>query len=794
MRSRIRAAFCALLCLLLGAAATAQTDAARPIADAHSLDAYFALFAPDSNVPWKPATVRLETYTSAPVDLTVYAVDPSDVLTAGSNARPRAVNTARLHPLAHWQFTPPGGFQFQSSEIAVPLGTKEGFFVVEARRGTVAEQVWINRTRVGLIAKQSPGGVLLYGADLGTGRPLASMRVELLVGNSFATRMTDAHGIVRWNSTPHPAFALAQWGASYAFVSLPPQAPIPQSIVGVRTDTAVTHAGDIVRVVGFARTHGGNGSFRASTGNVQISVRAGTTQIAHKTAALDKAGAFSTSFDVPRNAPAGEYAVLAQADGGIGSSTLHVDGDAGGLTLSIAAACAGTCDASSDVPIVVQARRNDRPAKGVTIHVSVVRSPHFFTSQSSDVAPWGIAQWYDATMQTGGDGRAAMAIPRPSDGLASTYGVRADAGDATADTRIVVPTSRAALDLSLDRTQITPDGTLGFSVLAVDAANDKPLRGATVTVTLQSGAAETQPQTLVLDANGRASGTLAALPLGTSTVIARTTLDGSAAADAAEVHVDPQLPAVAVGGAAPNVRIGLDHSVYRAGDVMTIRGSDGGAQGDVLLSFDDAAGFAATVTPQRNGTADATFRTTDAAGTISASAAFVRDGTLEWNAIPVSVDAPGRGIDASIVLDAVDYAPDAKVHIQFDESGVGTVAIRISRGAPSGGALFESLSGVLGLDLTTTQTTAPSGVTWHPWVDSSGSHAQIYGSERRGAPPADPTLAQADSQAVYWAVVRGEESALTVPAPSSPGRYTLSLLKIYDDGRIAASSSNLVVR
>src|SRR5665213_878517 len=117
MRSRIRAAFCALLCLLLGAAATAQTDAARPIADAHSLDAYFALFAPDSNVPWKPATVRLETYTSAPVDLTVYAVDPSDVLTAGGNARPRAVNTARLHLLAHWQFTPPGGFQFQSNEV-----------------------------------------------------------------------------------------------------------------------------------------------------------------------------------------------------------------------------------------------------------------------------------------------------------------------------------------------------------------------------------------------------------------------------------------------------------------------------------------------------------------------------------------------------------------------------------------------------------------------------------------------------------------------------------------------------
>ena len=758
------------------------------------MDAYFALFAPDSNVPWKPATVRLETYTSAPVDLTVYAADPSDVLTAGSNARPRAVNTARLHPLAHWQFTPPGGFQFQSNDVAVPLGTSEGFFVVEARRGNVAEQVWINRTRVGLIAKQSPGGVLLYGADLGTGLPLANMRVELLVGTRFVTRMTDTHGIVHWSSTPHPIFALAQWGPSYAFVSLPPQAPVPQSVVGVRTDTAVTHAGDIVRVVGFARTHGGNGSFRASTGNVQISVRSGTMQIAHKTAPLDKAGAFSTSFDVPKNAAAGEYAVLAQVDGGVGSSTLHVDGDAGGLTLSIFAQCARTCDPASDVPIVVQARRNDKPAKGITVHVGVVRSPHFFTAQNPDIAPWGIAQWYDATMQTGGDGRVVMAIPHPSDGLASTYGVRADAGSATADTRIVVPTSRAALELSLDRTQIASDGTLGFSVFGIDASNGKPLRGASVAVELQSGALQEQSQRLTLDANGRASGTVTALPLGTSTVIVRTTLDGAAAADAAEVHVDPQLSVDSVGGAAPNVRISLDRGGYRVGDVMTIGGNDGGAQGDALLTFDDAAGFAATVTPQSNGAAAAAFRMTDAAGTIYAGAAFVRDSTLEWNATPVSVDAPGRAIDASIALDAADYAPDAKAQVQFDGSGVGTVAIRISRGAPSGGALFESLAAALSLDLTTTQTTAPSGVTWHPWVDSSGSHAQIYGSERRGAPPADLTLAQADSQAVYWAVVRGEESALTVPVPSQPGRYTLSLLKIYDDGRIAASSSNLIVR
>ena len=152
------------------AASAAPVRAERQIVDLHRLDAYFELFAADSNVPWKPTAVRLDTYSSAPVSFSVYQVDPADVLTAGSNVRPRAIVDAGRRPLLSFTFTPPGGYQFQSSEVDVPLGSREGFFVVEARRGRVGEQVWINRTRVGLVVKQTPNALLLYGADLGIGR------------------------------------------------------------------------------------------------------------------------------------------------------------------------------------------------------------------------------------------------------------------------------------------------------------------------------------------------------------------------------------------------------------------------------------------------------------------------------------------------------------------------------------------------------------------------------------------------------------------------------------------------
>src|SRR6185312_8059957 len=92
-------------------------SAERPLLDYHRLDAYFTLFARDTSVPWKPASVRLDTYTSAPVDFAAYQVDPADVIAAGSNAMPRAISTRGRKPIARWRYTPPGGYRFQTNDV-----------------------------------------------------------------------------------------------------------------------------------------------------------------------------------------------------------------------------------------------------------------------------------------------------------------------------------------------------------------------------------------------------------------------------------------------------------------------------------------------------------------------------------------------------------------------------------------------------------------------------------------------------------------------------------------------------
>jgi hypothetical protein len=773
--------------LLIFGTTVAPLGAERPIVDLHRLDANFQLFAADSSVPWKAATVRLDTYSSAPVAFAVYQVDPADVLTAGLNSNSRAIATAGRRALLTFSFAPPGGYQFQSNVVNVPLGTREGFFVVEARRGDVGEQVWINRSRIGLISKETPSGLLLYGADLGTGMPVARMRVQFVVNRSFVTEMTDSEGVVRWNRFPRPVFALAQWGSSYAFVSPLPQPPLPPTIVGVRTDSAVVHAGDTVRVAGFARTRL-HGVLHASSGSALVSLRRGAATIAAQRVTLDAAGAFVTSFAVPASAAAGEYTVLAQAAGGIGGASIDVDANAAGLSLEVGAACGASCDPDRDIPLIVHASRGD-----TTVRITVLRAPHVYVGEVSESAPWATSRWFDATLRTDDDGNATVEIPHPTDQLASTYGVRVEAEGATADTRITVPTAQAAIRLVVDRAEQSLGTPIGFDVYA-DSLDGSPLSNARVTVELTHGATGAEQQ-LNLDAQGHARGSFSTPELGTNFLVAW--LDrGGRAMDAAQVTVAPAAATAASDGASPNVRVALDRQTYRAGEDVNVEAVAPGGQGEALITFESALGVSWRVASAAGGRASARLRAVDAAGELGAGAAFVRDGALEWNTVPILLVGPGRPGSAQLALANAEFAPgaDAKISLAGTQTGAGTFVVRISRGAPSGSALFASAPELLGIGVTATQNSAPEAATWHPGVRSTGEQTQALGFVSRTSPPPELSLAQADTQAVSWDVARGGPGGIAVPLPEHSGRYDLSVLDISDDGSVSAASSTIVVR
>lgn len=770
--------------LLLLAFTAIPANAARPIVDLHSLDAYFSLFARDSNVPWKPTAVRLDTYSGTPVDFSIYQVNPGDVLTAGSNARPRAIVTRGRRPIATFRYAPPGGYQFESNEVTLPLGSRAGFFVVEARRGSVGEQVWVNRTGVALLTKETPRELMLYGTDLRSGRALSRMRVQFVVERHFETRFTNAQGIVVWTAQPRPIFALAQWGESYAFVSLLPQAPLPAMVVGLRTDSAVVHAGGSVRVIGFARMRDAS-LLRAAHGVAQISMRLGGTLIGESRVQLDAAGAFTAEFPVPADARAGDYAVIAEVGSGVGSASVHVDADANGLSLHVASPCENDCNPAAEVPIEIKSSRG-----GVLVHVTVVRTPHVFVGYTPSSTPWATAQWLDRMVRTDEHGRAHILIPAPTDGLASTYGVRVESGGATADTRVVVPTAGVAVRLHLDRREQTLATPVDFDVYVRRIGSGTPLRDASVAVQLAHGAS-VQEQHLTLNAQGHARGAFSSPNLGANLVFATVQFDGKTAMDAGEVQVVPQAIGDAVTSSSGNVALALNQPMYRNDEAVRVDASLPGANGDALLTLESALNVNTDVVPAVNGRAEASIPAVDAPGDLRIGAAFVRDAAIEWRSMALALDAPGRPNVVPLIVRHADGVYTAAMGGAL--AGPGTLAVRVSRGDPSGSALFDTAPALLAVGLAATQTSAPAGATWHPWVDSTGAHPHVLGFVRRSTPPPNLTIAQSDAQVDSWVVTHADEAELLLHVPTQPGDYTVSILKIADDGRVTAATTTLNV-
>jgi hypothetical protein len=768
--------------------------AARPLLDSGKWDSYFALFARNISAPWKPITLRLDTYSGAPVDFAAYDVDPTDVLVAGANARPRAIDTAHRTPVALWRFTPPPGLRFASNDVTVPLQNHEGFFVVEARRGDAVQQVWLNISRIGLLTKESAGGSLLYAADLGTGRALGGMRVTYLIGTHFAFDLTDGHGI---SHVPTRArFALAEWGKSRAFVSLLPQSPPPQAIVAVRADHGTLRAGDAVHVVGFVRSRNGN-VYRPASGDVNLSIADGGRDIARASVDLDASGAFATDLTIPSNAPAGDAVILATGGGASGGATIHIDG-VGDTALTLVAPCASLCPADGEIALTVTAKRLGVPAADLPVRVVVVRSPHVLASDADGAAPaWGITPVVDATVQTDALGVAHVTIPAPSDGLASTYGVTAKSGPSTASTTLVAPNAKVALSVQPVDTSIDVSDPAVIRISGFDALDGTPAAGLAVHVQIAHGPTA-QEQTVTLDANGSARVTFRDVALGMNLVSADALVNGRKAFDVAAITVGSQALSTAALTNASDVHITLDRARSHPGDRVNVTALLDGAQGDAILTMESVRGSSTAVVPTRNGTATALLTVPETIGATTVGVAFVRDGALVSASVPLIVDGPGHQRSLVLSADKPAYAAGSVAHIAIadgDDRNPATLAIRVSDRRVGSGGSFDDVPGVLATNGTTTQNLASIDPPWHTWVAPAKSTAgDIFGFDRpRDASPVRTPTASA-ARVLSWTIDRADQSSFDVVVPKDPGHYVIAIVKITADGDVGSGSIALTVQ
>jgi len=746
-------------------------------------------------VPWKRITVRLDTYSGAPVDFAAYAVDPAEVLVAGAS-RARPIDTAHRTPVARWRFTPPAGPRYTPNEVEVPLQNREGFFVIEARRGDAAQQTWLDLTRVGLLTKESPGGIVLYGSDLRTGKALAGMRITYLVGTSFQYGKTDAHGIARWTGAQRPRFALAEWGASKTFVSFLAQPPVPAMLVGVRADRADVRAGEHVRLVGFARRRAGT-AYRPASGEARVTIATRGRTLASAGARLDAAGAFTADLTVPEDAPAGDAAILASVGGATGGAAFHIDGVAGDVVLSVAADCGGPCPGDAAFPVAVTAKRADgTPLPGRDVRVRVVRSPHLTPPGApADAGGWATTQIEDVRVRTDQTGIARVTIPGPTDGLASTYGILASSGASTASAHVATPTARVGLAIVPDRTELDIGEPAAFDVRGFDAADGRPAAGLTVRVKLEHGPT-VQDQQVTLGADGRAHAVFRNVVPGTNIALAQASVDGKTALDANAVTVAPQALLGGTSQRSVEAQIVTDKSRYRVGDRIRVDASLSGAAGDAFVDLEGARAMGEQTVPAPGGRAAATFTVPQTVGDASIGVAFVRDGALEYATQHVAIDGAGHARTTALAADKPSYAPGSVAHVTIadgDERAPATLAIRLADQRASGGASFEDAAALLAGTGTTTQDPTSGDPAWHGSVTPTRSTAVDLGATERGA-PATAALGAASAHELLWRIDRADKEGFDLTLPQTPGRYVVSVLKVSDDGDVGAATLAIEVK
>ncbi len=780
---------------MLGLTATAlPSRAARPLLDQHQWDAYFALFARDVSVPWKSASVRLDTYSGAPVDFAAYQVDPADVIVAGQNRAPRALDTSARKPIARWRFTPPPGYRFESSDVDVPIGNREGFFVIEARRGEALQQVWLNRTHIGLVTMESPEGLVLWAADLHDGHPLSNVTIAFLVGLQLVSKRTDSSGLIVWRDARRPSFALAEQGSGRAFVSLLPQAPLPATLVGLRLDSSTVRAGERVRFAGFVRRRTPAG-YRIATGEVRVTLAGRGRTLAAASLRLDAAGAFGGELIVPAESDAGDYAVLAAASGGVGGTSVHVDA-ASDVQLAMRSNC--PCDPNAPVSIAIEARRAGVPAPGVAVRAQVVRTPHsVLPGTPADETLWGTTLVADTTVRTDSQGRAVVTIPQPTDGLDSTYGVALTTRGATATARVAVPQSRVALSLVPDAPSADVGAPIGFSVRAFDPVDGAPVADLDVNVRLSHGAT-VQDQTLKLDESGRGRVIFRQTSLGSNLALASAPAGAKRALDATAVLVEPSALSGRTESDAAAATITFDKARYKPGETLAVRASAPGATGSALIALAGARTYQTRLAAVSNGVASANIALGDAQGDVRVTAAFVRDGAIALASQPVAIDGPGHPRALTISFDKAAYAPGETLRATVRDaiSGEGTIVLRVADGPESGSAFFDDAPAVLTTGGTTSQNPASDSPAWHAYVAPAHSKASdIFAAENpRKVPTEPPSLGAASTRTLIWRVARGPGDSVELPVPAERGHYVLSILELADDGDIGAVSAGFTVQ
>ncbi|HCE68614.1 MAG: hypothetical protein A2X82_01105 [Geobacteraceae bacterium GWC2_55_20] len=279
-----------------------------------SIEEYSEVFLPD-----KPVTLRANSLRVEKGEALLFRVPAAALLDGSADPRqPDSIAVAALQRVAGI----PVAFKARRDSYGrfgrIPLpGLPPGGYLLELKGGGATARFGFLVTRLGLVAKTSPGGTLLFATDLLSGAPLAGVEIGSLPASGSA--VSDREGLALWKGADAATRLTGRSGDSLAFLELPGQNPGEKgaAIKGyVYTDRPAYRPGQTVFYKGVLRQREGEGYRLPAPDKLQVTVKDDNDKaVCESEAFLSANGSFSGECLLPAVPALGDYVISAAGNG-----------------------------------------------------------------------------------------------------------------------------------------------------------------------------------------------------------------------------------------------------------------------------------------------------------------------------------------------------------------------------------------------------------------------------------------------------------------------------------------------
>lgn len=279
-----------------------------------SIEEYSEVFLPD-----RPVTLRANSLRVEKGEALLFRVPAASLLDGSMDLRrPESIRPGTLTVVARF----PVGFKARRDSHSrfgrIPLpGLPPGGYLLELKGGGATAGFGFLVTRLGLVAKSSPRGTLLFATDLLSGAPLAGVEVGSLPGSGSA--VSDREGLALWKGADTATRLTGRSGDSLAFLELPGRNSGENSaaIKGyVYTDRPAYRPGQTVFFKGVLRQREGEGYRLPAPDKLQVAVKDDNDKsVCESETLLSASGSFNGECVLPAVPALGDYVISVVGNG-----------------------------------------------------------------------------------------------------------------------------------------------------------------------------------------------------------------------------------------------------------------------------------------------------------------------------------------------------------------------------------------------------------------------------------------------------------------------------------------------